>query len=167
MKVAVIDDLSSGQRSNIDNVSNRIEFHRQSVTGDLATRLDGVGTVFHLAANVFISKSLQDPAFDATTNVLGTINLLEACRRAGVRRVVFASSSAVYGDPLQMPISEDHPLSPKSPYAASKLAGEQYMGVYHRLYGMETVSLRFFNVAGRRVANHLWCTATAPRRETS
>ena len=110
--------------------------------------LTGVDVVIHLAAQVSPPKSVQNPLSDATANILGTIALLESCRRAEVRRIVYASSAAVYGRPSALPVDENHPTRPESPYGQSKLTGEQYCQLYGRLHGLSTVALRFFNVYG-------------------
>ena len=121
---------------------------RRTILEPVDDLLQGVDIVIHLAAQVSPPKSVTDPMSDATANVLGTIGLLESCRRAGVRRVVYASSAAVYGRPCHLPVNEDHPTRPESPYGQSKLAAEQYCQLYARLYGMSVVSLRYFNVYG-------------------
>ena len=112
--------------------------------------MEGVRYVIHLAALPSVARSVEDPLSSHEVNVTGTLNVLEAARRAGVKRVVSASSSAVYGVRGTLPRSEDQPPQPLSPYAASKLATEYYCAVYHRLHGLETVSMRYFNVFGPR-----------------
>jgi UDP-glucose 4-epimerase len=110
--------------------------------------LDGIDVVIHLAAQVSPPKSVENPLADATANILGTVGLLESCRRVGVRRIVYASSAAVYGRPVQLPVDEQHPTRPESPYGQSKLAAEQYCQLYGRLHGLSVVALRYFNVYG-------------------
>jgi len=146
--VRVLDNLSSGRLSNIADIMDSVEFINADIQADIADYFQDIDIVFHEAANVFITKSVSDPAFDARVNVMGTLNVLEACRKHAVKCMVFASSCSVYGEPVSLPITEEHPLSPKSPYAVGKLAGEHYCRVYHDLYGLETLSLRYFNVYG-------------------
>jgi len=109
----------------------------------------GAEAVAHLAALIDVQSSIADPFSDFQVNAQGTINVLEAARRAGVGKVVFASSAAVYGNPEEIPIRESHPTNPLSPYGASKLAAERYVLLYNRLYGMKNTVLRLFNVYGR------------------
>jgi len=104
--------------------------------------------VFHLAASVGNKRSMDNPIEDAEINVLGTLRVLEAARACGVRKVVFSSSAGIFGQLRTLPISEDHPVEPDSPYGASKLAAEKLCLVYTKLYGLESVCLRYFNVYG-------------------
>lgn len=145
--VIVFDDLSNGCRTNIPD---DVRFHEMDIRSLTADHLDGVDVIFHEAANVSISRSVQNPAFDARMNILGLLSVLDAAREAGVQRVVAASSSAVYGSPNDLPVTESTETDPQSPYAASKLSGEQYCHVYQQLYDIETVCLRYFNVYGPR-----------------
>jgi UDP-glucose 4-epimerase len=110
--------------------------------------MEGVEIVFHQAALGSVPRSVENPAESDEVNVHGTVVVLDAARRAGVRRVIFAASSAAYGDTPTLPKHEDMPTGPLSPYAVSKVAGEQYFRVFASLYGMETISLRYFNVFG-------------------
>ena len=110
--------------------------------------LEGIEVVVHLAAQVSPPKSVKDPLSDATANVLATVALLESCRRAGVKRLIYASSAAVYGRPIHLPIDEEHRTCPESPYGQSKLAAEHYCLLYARLYGLSVVALRYFSVYG-------------------
>jgi UDP-glucose 4-epimerase len=144
----VVDDLSSGKLENIAPFD--VELYQGSILSDLGDVWDGVDTVFHLAASVSVSRSVEEPCFDAENNILGSLRVLEACRKYDVRRVVFSSSAAIYGDPIRLPIDEGHPREPVSPYGLSKLAGESYARLYHQLYGLGAVSLRYFNVYGPR-----------------
>jgi UDP-glucose 4-epimerase len=151
-RVTVLDDLSSGNEANLDAVRGRIRF----IHGDICDRptvaaaVQGAEVVFHLAAVVSVPKTVQDPVGSIAVNELGALNVLEAARRAACRRLVFASSSAVYGDEPTLPKREDMPPRPLTPYAAQKLAVEYHSKVYSGLFGLETVSLRFFNVFGPR-----------------
>jgi UDP-glucose 4-epimerase len=147
--VRVLDDLCTGYR---ENVPDGVEL----VVGDVAdeavvrSAMDGVEVVFHQAARRSVIGSVEHPLRTDTANVHGTLAVLDAARLAGARRVVSASSSSVYGGAEQMPTPERAPLIPRSPYAVSKLAGEQYCRVYAELHGLETVSLRYFNIYGPR-----------------
>jgi UDP-glucose 4-epimerase len=110
--------------------------------------LDGIDVVIHLAGHVSPPKSVEDPRSDAIENILGTICLLESCRRVGVRRIVYASSAAVYGRPTSLPVDERHQTLPESPYGQSKLAAEQYCLLYGRLHGLSVIALRYSSVYG-------------------
>jgi UDP-glucose 4-epimerase len=151
-RVTVLDNLSTGHHRNIKHLGSKITF----VEGDIrdADILDQVTTacdvVFHQAALVSVTQSVQDPSFSCEVNDLGTVRVLDAARKKGVRRVVTASSSAVYGDDPQMPKTENMKPCPLSPYAVQKLTGEYYASVFGGLYGLETVCLRYFNVFGPR-----------------
>lgn len=146
-QVRVLDNLSSGD---IDRLPPQAEL----VKGDirdvplLDQALDGVTLVFHLAAMVSVIQSVQQPLEAQSINATGTLQLLEAARRAGVRRVVQASTCAIYGDNSDLPLSESAAPRPLSPYALTKLAAEQAGQLYHSLYNLEVVALRFFNVYG-------------------
>jgi UDP-glucose 4-epimerase len=112
------------------------------------TAAQGMDVIFHLAAHIGNVKSLQNPVEDSSINVLGTLNVLEAARIKNVPKVVYSSSAAIFGELLTMPIAEDHPKNPDSPYGVSKLAGELHALCYHKLYNMSVVALRYFNVYG-------------------
>src|SRR5690606_31244754 len=143
--VTVLDDLSTGHR---DAVPEGASFTEASVF-DAASVLDpSYDAVLHFAAKSLVGESVQDPAPYWRNNVAGTLALLEAMRGHGVRRLVFSSTAAVYGDPETVPISEDDPALPTSPYGASKLAVDHMLGGWARAYGLGAVSLRYFNVAG-------------------
>jgi UDP-glucose 4-epimerase len=149
--IKIMDNLVSGKTANVSGLKN-IKVVKADVRDFPAVQnaLKGVDLVFHEASNVFVQKSLEEPQYDAENNIIGTINILEACRKNDVKRIVYASSCAVYGDPKELPINEKHPCGPKSPYGASKKAVENYCRLYNELYGIETVSLRYFNVYGPR-----------------
>ncbi|MBN1255109.1 MAG: SDR family oxidoreductase [Deltaproteobacteria bacterium] len=150
--VRVIDNLSTGARENLLSAMDKIEF----IEGDLrdpevtARVMEGVDFVLHQAAIPSVPRSIKDPTGSTENNLNATLNLLMAARDAGVKRVVYASSSSVYGDSPTLPKEEDFIPAPLSPYAASKLAGEYYCQVFHHVYGLETVCLRYFNVFGPR-----------------
>ena len=150
--VVVLDDLSTGRRENLRPVRDRIRFIRGSVARFDACRraMQGVDYVFHEAAVTSVPQSTRNPLAAHSTNVTGTLNILLAAREAKVRRVVYAASTAAYGDPLELPHHEGLLPSPRSEYAASKLAGEAYCQAFWRTHGLETVALRYFNVFGPR-----------------
>ena len=150
--VTVLDDLSSGKEENLAGVRDRIDLLNGTVTDKsiLKHACSGVDYVLHLAARTSVPRSVQDPAETNRINVDGTLNVLLAARDAGVRRVVFASSSSIYGDTPTLPKQETMHPAPISPYGISKLVGELYGGVFHRIFGLEFVSLRYFNVFGPR-----------------
>lgn len=147
--VRVLDDLSSGF---IESVPPDVEFVKGSVSDERVVQLavKGVDVVFHQAAHRAVLRSVEHPLTTDQANTHGTLTLLKASVDAGVRRLVFASSSSVYGGAETMPTPETAPLNPRSPYAVSKLAGEYYCRVFAELYPLETVALRYFNVYGPR-----------------
>ena len=147
--VIVIDDLSSGHAVNLEPFP-KVTIKNASILDEdaLESAFDGVDTVFHLAASVGNKRSIDNPVLDSKINVIGTINVLEACRKAGVRKIVVSSSAGIFGELHELPISEDHPVEPDSPYGASKLAAEKLCLAYAKLYDLETIALRYFNVFG-------------------
>jgi UDP-glucose 4-epimerase len=161
-EVAVVDDLSSGKRSNLDRaVAAGAVLHVADVTdGDTFIPISEAfapDVVLHLAAQMDVRRSIADPAFDATVNVAGTANALEGARRSGCRKFVFVSTGgAIYGegDGRPLPLDEDQPALPLSPYGQSKLAAEGYVDLYRRLYGIDGVTLRLGNVYGPRQDPH-------------
>jgi nucleoside-diphosphate-sugar epimerase len=150
--VRILDNFATGRRSNID----AIDGHAELVEGDIQsyerahTAVRGCEVVLHQAALPSVPRSIQDPLTTNATNVIGTLNVLLAARDAGVRRVVYASSSSVYGSNPALPKREDMPAVPISPYASGKLAAEGYCRSFGVAYGLETVALRYFNVFGPR-----------------
>ena len=151
-RVRVLDDLSTGYEENVGEIGGEVEFVRGGLTdGDALERaLRGVEVVFHEAAIPSVPRSVNDPVTTHRACVDGTLALLVAARRANVRRVVYAASSSAYGDQDAPSKSEEMRPAPLSPYAAAKLAGEYYCQVWSRVYGFETVCLRYFNVFGPR-----------------
>jgi len=149
-EVRVLDNLSTGRRQNIAGLEDDIWFVEQDMTGLEAIRpaFEGVDYVLHQAALPSVPRSVEDPIATNQVNVNGTLNVLVAARDAGVERVVYASSSSVYGQNPDLPKHESMRPQPISPYAASKLAGETYAAAFYEVYGLETVSLRYFNVFG-------------------
>jgi len=166
-RVRVLDNFSTGKRENLAFAAGdpRLDLVAGDIT-DLATTTratEGVEVVFHQAAMRSVPRSVDDPLGANATNVTGTLHVLMAAREAKVRRVVYASSSSIYGDRPELPKREDQPPAPISPYAVSKLAGEHYCAVWSRLYGMETVGLRYFNVFGPRQDPTSQYAAVIPR----
>jgi UDP-glucose 4-epimerase len=151
-RVRVLDNLSTGKKENLSSVWDQIEFVQGDIRdkNDLSKAVKDVALVYHPAALRSVPRSVDDPASSNDVNVTGTLQLLMACRVAGVKRVVYSSSSSVYGDNLQYPQVETMRTSPISPYAVSKLAAEHYCAVFAKTFGLETVSLRYFNVFGPR-----------------
>ncbi len=147
MEVAVIDDLSIGKAANLPD---GVEFHHASIFDRtrLQEALKGVDVVFHNAARVSIRNSFDDIYGDTETNVLGTVNVLREGGKAGIKKFIFASSMAVYGERAALPVAEDAVLEPISPYGAGKLAAEMYVRQLSRYYGYESVILRYFNTYG-------------------
>lgn len=149
-EVAVVDNLSTGVESNL---LSGVRLYRVDITsceiGEVFAE-ERPEVVVHQAAQIDVRRSVEDPIFDANVNILGSINLLEHARRAGVRKVVYASSAAVYGNPLTVPVEEDHPILATSPYGASKYTVEKYLHLYRELYGLDYTVLRYANVYGPR-----------------
>lgn len=164
-RVRVLDDQSTGRWENVSPWSDQIEFLKGSIgapeTCEHACR--GVDFVLHQAALPSVPRSVRDPARSHDVNATGTLNLLIAARDAGVRRVVLASSSSVYGNSPELPRHEGMTPAPMSPYAVNKLSAELYAQVFHRIYGLETVALRYFNVFGPRQDPHSEYAAVIPR----
>jgi len=163
--VTVLDDLSSGRRANLAAVRGQIRFIRGSVT-DLNTcrrAVERVDCVLHHAAVTSVQRSVDEPVVTHQVNATGTLNVLLAARDKGVRRVVYAGSTSAYGNPATLPNSEEHVTRPLSPYAASKLAGEEYCVAFHATYGLETVVLRYFNIFGPRQDPNSQYAAVVPR----
>ena len=151
-RVAVIDDLSTGRAENLSHLGDRVRFVQGDICDlELMRRLtDGVDTVFHQAAIPSVPRSVREPLACNRAAVDGTLSVLLAARDAKVKRLVYASSSSVYGETQVLPKVEVMPTQPISPYAVAKLAGELYASVFWRVYGLQTVSLRYFNVFGPR-----------------
>jgi len=145
--VVILDDLSSGCATNLPPAA---QFIRGDIRDSRCVRdaMDGVGCVFHLAASVGNKRSIDHPVRDAEINILGTLQVLEAARAAGIGKIVVSSSAAIFGELKTLPIREDHPVEPDSPYGASKLCAEKQALAFGKLHGIETVCLRYFNVYG-------------------
>jgi UDP-glucose 4-epimerase len=164
-EVTVLDNLSTGNRANLARALPHVRFLESDLRdrSAVAEAVAGAEVVFHQGALAAVARSVENPFEVTEVNVGGTLNVLLAARDAGVRRVVFASSSSVYGDTPTLPKTETMPVRPLSPYAASKAAGEAYLSAWHATYGLETVSLRYFNVYGPRQSPRSLYAAVVPR----
>lgn len=151
-KVTILDNLSTGFRENLDEIRGEFEFIEGDITDDSAVSraIDGVEVVFHQAALPSVPRSVDNPAETHEICVNGTFNLLMKSREAGIKRFVYAASSSAYGDQPTLPKVETMRPDPLSPYAAAKLVGEMYCRAFYSVYGLETISLRYFNVFGPR-----------------
>ena len=163
--VRVLDNFSTGKRENLLSFHEKIEM----IEGDIRSyhivrdAVDGIDVILHQAALPSVPRSIGDPITTNEVNVGGTLNILDAAKDAKVKRVVFASSSSIYGDTPELPKHEGISPNPLSPYAVSKLAGEKYCSVFSRVYGLETVALRYFNVFGPRQDPSSQYSAVIPR----
>jgi UDP-glucose 4-epimerase len=162
-RVRVLDDFSTGRRSNLEGLD--VELVEGSITDRevVAGAMRGIEVVFHEAALPSVPRSVERPRETDRVNVAGTLEILEAAKGAGVRRVLFAGSSSAYGDTDVLPKREDLPTRPRSPYAVSKVAGELYLAAYAALHGLETLSFRYFNVFGPRQDPNGAYAAVIPR----
>jgi UDP-glucose 4-epimerase len=164
-EVKVLDNFSTGRRENLLSWNGDVEL----IEGELrsyervSNAVRGCELVFHQGALPSVPRSVQDPITSNEVNVNGTLNVLLASRDAGVKRVIFASSSSIYGDLPGLPRVESMPVGPAAPYAVSKLAAEQYCSVANKVYGLETVALRYFNVFGRRQDPNSHYSAVIPK----
>jgi UDP-glucose 4-epimerase len=150
-EVAVVDNLSTGKRRNLNRAARFYKMDIQSWRLPRVFQRERPLVLFHLAAQMDVRRSVEDPVFDAQVNIIGTLNVLEQAVRHGTRKVVFASSGgAIYGEQDLFPAPESHPTRPLSPYGISKLTGEQYLAYYRRISGIHFVSLRYGNVYGPR-----------------
>ncbi len=151
-RVRILDDFSTGRRSNVEGLRGDVEVIEGSIVdADTVSRaMRGVGVVFHEAAIPSVARSVETPQTSMLANVQGTTVILDVARRSGVKRVIFAASSSAYGDTPTLPKVETMTPAPLSPYAVSKLTGEHLLKVFSSLYGLETLSLRYFNVFGPR-----------------
>jgi UDP-glucose 4-epimerase len=150
-RVRVLDNFSGGKRTNLA-AHPALEVMQGDIRDPVAVEraVQGVGGVLHLAAQVSVATSVEDPVGSGANNIAGFVNVLDAARRAGVLRFVYASSAAVYGIPQSLPLSEAAPVAPLSPYGLEKSVNDQYAALYRELYGMSTLGLRYFNVYGPR-----------------
>jgi len=164
-EVRVVDNLTTGDLSRLKDLSASIEFIEGDLSDDRVSEaaVNGVDFVFHQAAVPSVQRSVRDPIATNRANVTATLNLLESCRRAKIRRFVFAASSSAYGDTEVLPKIETMSPNPLSPYALQKWAGERYCKLYFDLYGLQTVSLRYFNVFGPQQDPHSEYSAVIPK----
>jgi nucleoside-diphosphate-sugar epimerase len=163
-QVRGIDNFCHGRRENLEDIGKKIDLREADITDEaIRSACAGVDYVLHQAALGSVPRSIADPVGSNHANVVGTLKVLQAAREAGVKRVVYASSSSVYGDTPTLPKREDMPGNPISPYAVSKYAGELYAQSFARVLGLETVSLRYFNVFGPRQHPTSQYAAVIPR----
>jgi UDP-glucose 4-epimerase len=150
--VRVLDNLSSGHRENLPAQHKLLEFVQGDICDATAVHnaMQGVTHCLHLAAQVSVVASLEDPEFSAKQNIVGFVNVLDACRKQGVSRLVYASSAAIYGEPPSLPLNEEVPVKQLSPYGLEKKINEDYADLYYRLYNFSSLGMRFFNVYGPR-----------------
>ncbi len=147
-KITVLDNYSSTTREVVPPEVNVIKGDvKDRMAADLVNQND---VVIHTAAQISVTASMKDPLFDAQNNVFGTLNLLEAARRSSISKFIYISSAAVYGDPINVPITESHPQDPLSPYGVSKLSGEKYCMMYHKAFGLPSCCIRPFNIYSPR-----------------
>jgi len=164
-EVKVLDNFSTGKRENLAEYGNNIEL----IEGDIRSyhivkdAVAGVDVILHQAALPSVPRSINDPITSNEVNVTGTLNILEAARKNNVQKIVFASSSSVYGDNPKLPKDESMIPNPLSPYAVSKLSGEKYCNVFTRIYGLKTIALRYFNVFGPRQDPNSQYSAVIPK----
>ncbi|HQU74020.1 MAG TPA: SDR family oxidoreductase [Calditrichia bacterium] len=164
-QVRILDNFSTGSRDNLKEFEGRIEV----LEGDLrnyhnvCAAVDGMDFVLHQGALPSVPRSIGDPISSNEANVSGTLNLLNAAKEAKIKRLVFASSSSIYGDSPTLPKQEDMPMNPLSPYAVSKMAGERYCQVFAQIYGLHTVALRYFNIFGPRQNPNSQYSAVIPK----
>lgn len=163
--VRVLDNLSTGKLSNLEEIKSDIELIVEDLRdSDICLKAcEGMDAVFHLGALGSVPRSIEDPFTSNAVNVGGSLHILDAARRGGVKRVVFSSSSSVYGSNPILPKQEDMRPLPRSPYAVSKLAGETYCQAFYASYGLEAVALRYFNVFGPRQSPDSQYAAVIPR----
>jgi len=163
--VRVVDNLSTGQSARLEDLRGSIEFIEGDLADDRVSKhaVEGIDYVFHEAAVPSVQRSVRDPIATNRANVTATLNLLDSSRRAEVRRFVYAASSSAYGDTEVLPKTEAMSPNPLSPYALQKLVGERYCKLYYDLYGLETVSLRYFNVFGPGQDPHSEYSAVIPK----
>lgn len=164
-KVRIVDNLSTGIEDRLNDVKRSIEFLRGDLADEEVGReaVRGIDCVLHQAAIPSVQRSVKDPVGTNRANVTATLNLMECCRKARVRRLVYAASSSAYGDTEVLPKTETISPNPLSPYALQKWIGEHYCKLYHCLYGLETISLRYFNVFGPAQDPHSEYSAVIPK----
>jgi len=164
-EVCIYDNFSTGRRENITAFEKDIEVYENDIRDcdALSKAVKGIDVILHEAALPSVPRSIADPITSNDVNITGTLNVLQAAKEAGVKRFVMASSSSVYGDNPELPKHEGMPQLPLSPYAITKLAGEKYCQVFSKLYGMEAIALRYFNVFGPRQDPNSQYSAVIPK----
>ena len=164
-RVRVIDNVSTGNADNLAEFEGKIDFFKGDIKSleDMTKACEGVEGVFHQAALPSVARSVEKPMDTNENNVIGSLSLLEACRKNDVKKVVFASSSSVYGDTDELPKKEGMSMRPLSPYAASKIAMEYYFYAFSKVYGIDSIGLRYFNVYGPRQNPESEYSAVVPR----
>ncbi|MCF6460854.1 NAD-dependent epimerase/dehydratase family protein [Clostridium sp. Cult3] len=148
--VVVVDNLSTGR---LDNIHNKAKFYQLDIRSRKVADIfkkEKIEIVYHKAAQIDVQKSIKHPILDGDINILGTINILEACKEVGVKKIIYPSSAAVYGEPMYLGIDEDHPINPVSYYGISKFAPERYIKTYSKLYGIDYTIFRYSNAYGIR-----------------
>ncbi|ACX73455.1 NAD-dependent epimerase/dehydratase [Methanocaldococcus vulcanius M7] len=149
--VIILDNLTTGNKNNINPKAEFVNADIRNKDLDEKINFKDVEVVIHQAAQINVRNSVENPVYDADVNILGTINILEMMRKYDINKIIFASSGgAVYGEPNYLPVDENHPINPLSPYGLSKYVGEEYIQLYNRLYGTEYAILRYSNVYGER-----------------
>ncbi|MEO2117619.1 MAG: SDR family oxidoreductase [Methanocaldococcus sp.] len=148
--VIILDNLTTGNKNNINPNAEFINADIRDRNLDEKINFRDVEVVIHQAAQINVRNSVENPMYDANINILGTINILEFMRKYDINKIVFASSVGIYGEPNYLPVDENHPINPLSPYGLSKYVGEEYIKLYNRLYGIEYAILRYSNVYGER-----------------
>ncbi|MBW9221114.1 SDR family oxidoreductase [Methanothermococcus sp. SCGC AD-155-M21] len=145
--ITVLDNLITGNLENLKN--KKVKFIKSDIR-DKNLNFKDIDAIIHLGAQINVRTSLERPIYDGDVNILGTLNILESMRKYDVEKIVFASSAAVYGNPKYLPVDEDHPKEPMSPYGMSKYCGERYIKLYNEIYGIDYTILRYSNVYGER-----------------
>jgi UDP-glucose 4-epimerase len=149
-EVSVVDLLTTGNKENVNPLARFYEVDIRSKDLEKVFEKEKPEIVYHLAAQSVVSPSVKDPLYDESVNVGGTVNILEMMRKVGAKKIIYPSSAAVYGNPVSLPITEDHPIQPISPYGLSKWLAEHYLALYHRMYGIDYTVFRYANIYGPR-----------------
>lgn len=150
MNVIIIDNLSNGRKENINKKAIFVRMEIQSHDVEKVFKQYNPQVLFHLAAQINLRRSIENPFIDIDTNIIGSVNIFECCRKYNVEKIVFSSSAAVYGEPRYLPVDENHPLMPESPYGIDKLTVEKFLFYYWKTYGIDYTILRYANVYGPR-----------------
>ncbi|WP_423793014.1 SDR family oxidoreductase [Methanocaldococcus indicus] len=148
--VVIIDNLKTGNKNNINPKAEFVNVDIRDKNLDKKINFKDIDTIIHQAAQINVRNSVENPIYDGDVNILGTLNLLENMRKYDIDKIIYSSSVAIYGDIKYLPVDENHPINPLSPYGLSKYVGEEYIKLYNRLYGIEYAILRYSNVYGKR-----------------